>query len=544
MATAGLLLACGAAPGPDRRGVPTAAPAPPALVVLIVVDQLASWTFERDAPHLRGGIARLLREGVLYPRAALPYAATYTAPGHAALATGAPPALTGIIANDWHSVTQGREVSAAEDPGAPLLDLQGRPRPETGSGRALAVEGLADVLRRSTGGRGRSVSIALKDRSAVFVLGRRPDLAIWYDPAQTAMVTSRAYRPRPPGWLVALAHDAAIAPRLAWEWTPLSAGLLARATGQPDAAPGESNSPGGLDDQFPHPLAAVERPARAMAATPLGSDVVLEAGLAAIAGEALGADPVPDLLALSFSSHDLAGHQWGPDSWERLDLLLRLDRALGDFLAALDRRVGPGRYAVVFTSDHGVTRTVEQSQRAGLPAHRIQLATVVAAAEAACSTVLGPGQWIAGASPSNLHVSRAFSGRPRAEQERALAAAARAIAAIPGIGYAVPAARVRGRCEERRGMDRAACLSLFPGRSGELFFSPAPHSVVAEGYTAGTNHGSSNDADRLVPVIVWRSGRPPARHPAEVSFLRVAPTLARLLDIPAPPAAREPPLPF
>ena len=43
----------------------------------------------------------------------------------------------------------------------------------------------------------------------------------------------------------------------------------------------------------------------------------------------LGADDVPDLLAISFSAHDYAGHSWGPDSWEVLDLTLRLDRALG-----------------------------------------------------------------------------------------------------------------------------------------------------------------------------------------------------------------------
>ncbi|MEM9489195.1 MAG: alkaline phosphatase family protein, partial [Myxococcota bacterium] len=61
------------------------------LVVLIVVDQLPSWSFDRDAALLKGGIARLIKSGVFYPEAEYPYSITYTAPGHAALGTGAPP---------------------------------------------------------------------------------------------------------------------------------------------------------------------------------------------------------------------------------------------------------------------------------------------------------------------------------------------------------------------------------------------------------------------------------------------------------------------
>jgi L-alanine-DL-glutamate epimerase-like enolase superfamily enzyme len=66
----------------------------------------------------------------------------------------------------------------------------------------------------------------------------------------------------------------------------------------------------------------------------------VDAALAAIAGERLGADDVADYLAISVSSHDYAGHAWGQESWERLDLLLRIDRRIGELLAHLDRTVG------------------------------------------------------------------------------------------------------------------------------------------------------------------------------------------------------------
>ena len=41
--------------------------------------------------------------------------------------------------------------------------------------------------------------------------------------------------------------------------------------------------------------------------------------------QGLGSDAIPDVLAFGFSSLDLVGHQYGPNSREALDTVLRLD---------------------------------------------------------------------------------------------------------------------------------------------------------------------------------------------------------------------------
>jgi len=53
-------------------------------------------------------------------------------------------------------------------------------------------------------------------------------------------------------------------------------------------------------------------------------------------GIGLGRRGAPDLLALSFSAHDVVSHNFGNESEEELDTLRRLDRELGRLLAALD----------------------------------------------------------------------------------------------------------------------------------------------------------------------------------------------------------------
>jgi predicted AlkP superfamily pyrophosphatase or phosphodiesterase len=90
-------------PQPKQPDAPPATPdAPPKLVVLVVFDQMRGEYPARWAAHYGpGGFERMKREGVWFSQCHIPYACTSTGPGHASLATGAPPSVTGIIENEW-----------------------------------------------------------------------------------------------------------------------------------------------------------------------------------------------------------------------------------------------------------------------------------------------------------------------------------------------------------------------------------------------------------------------------------------------------------
>ncbi|MCG8423404.1 MAG: alkaline phosphatase family protein [Proteobacteria bacterium] len=514
---------------------------------------MPSWTFVRDSTLLDGGIARLIDSGVYFSTAEFPYSTTFTAPGHAALGTGAPPARTQILGNFWYEPSSQKTVSAIDDPASPVFRVVGQGDPDgTGAGHSagsgqrisgvrLRVGGIAEALRDATGGAGKSISVGLKARGAVFALGRRPDLAIWYDSSQPAMTTSRYYTRNLPIWLHDLAAKHPVEPRFQFIWTPLASTDHRRVTGIADEAAGEGPDYG-LGISFPHAIFESPNPAKALRATPIGDDLVIEAALAAIVGESLGTDDIPDVVALNLSSHDYAGHYWGQESWERLDLFLRLDRKLAVFLSELDRLVGRGGYAVVLTSDHGATRLVEHSRAAGRPAHRVQVTHIAKIANRAASAVLGEGAWIAHTSSSSISMVPVFATLSAASREAAVEAIARAVLAIPGIDYAVPTERIAGQCDRRRGMDAFACNSVVPGLSGEVFFAPAPNSLVTTVYHTGTTHGSPNPDDRTVPVVIMAPGWDPAVVHEPVSTLQIAPTITDLLQIPPPEEATAPPL--
>jgi hypothetical protein len=495
---------------------------PPRLVVLLVLDQWPQWSFVDKRPHLTGGFERLLREGEWHT-GEHPSAATLTAPGHALLGTGDPTATSGILANEWYRRDADRVVKSIEP-------LDGSPP----SAVWLRTPALGDAVALAKTG-GKAVGVSLKDRAAILPLGKH-GLAIWYDKTATAWTTAA---PRP-AWLAE--HDRAhpIAPRLDEVWTPLDAEQLARLSGTTDDQKGEIGEKG-FGPTFPHAHRATRDPADAVYSTPLGNELVLELGLAAIGGERLGADDAPDLLVLSLSAHDYVGHGWGHESWEMWDMTLRLDRQLDTFLTGLDERVGAGRWALIATSDHGASPLPER-----VGGGRIAVESIQDAANRAVGTLFGPGEWIASAKYPSVYLSAAARAKPPKEQHKVLTKIIYALRSFPGIARVERTSDFAGKCESRTGEAFALCLSLDPVHSGEVFYLPARGWILDErDEPLATAHGSLHDYDREVPVIMLAPGRTPHEPQAApsnttIQMVRIAAVVARWLGVTPPSALARP----
>ncbi|MDX1997802.1 MAG: alkaline phosphatase family protein [Thermoanaerobaculia bacterium] len=74
---------------------------PAKLVVIVSIDGLSWPALERYAPWFSQGFRRLLTEGRVETACHYQHLNTETGPGHASLATGAPPRVHGIVANRW-----------------------------------------------------------------------------------------------------------------------------------------------------------------------------------------------------------------------------------------------------------------------------------------------------------------------------------------------------------------------------------------------------------------------------------------------------------
>lgn len=501
--------ACASAPPralqPDR----------PPLVVVLVVDQLRSGYIETLGPRFTAGFRRLLDGGARFPNAAYPYLNTVTCAGHATIATGALPYRHGMVLNAWWDRAAARSMPCTTDESTKNIGYMGKP---TGgdSAATLLVPTLADHLQAAGGGR--SVSISLKQRSAITMAGRRPNAVVWFD-GSAGWATSLAFTDSPVGWVQSFVDANPIGADRGKRWERL---LPPEAYDGIDDGEGEFQ-PSGWGRVFPHVLG---EPANQFLVhwqrSPLADAYLGRMAAHAVDSLQLGRGPGTDILSVSFSTLDLVGHQYGPASHEAQDILFRLDQTIGTLLAHLDARLGRDGYVLALSSDHGIADLPEQAGGG-----RQSSTAIVAAIDDALAPFFGPGKYVAQTVYTDIYLQPGVFDRLRASAP-ASAAVLHALEAMPGIARAFRAdeislAAVRSDADPEK---RAAALSYYAPRSGDILVVPARNWLLS---SAATTHGTLHPYDQRVPVLFFGAGVAAGIHDGPVTPADIAPTLAALV---------------
>jgi hypothetical protein len=377
------------------------------------------------------------------------------------------------------------------------------------------------------------VSISHKDRSAILMGGARADAVLWFENGAGTFVTNALWGATPPQWLLDFAATKPADRFFGWTWA--RCGDDAAYAGLDDDRKFEAAHSSGGKRTLPVTIVGgkLEEPGAPFYLeaflSPIADEVVLDAALAALRSADLGQDDVPDLFWISFSATDTVGHFFCPDGVEARDTLLRVDRLLARLFAALDERVGAGRYAFVLTADHGVGLPPDVSKQKGLGGGRTLLHTHARnAAEQALRAHFGIGGGTgdadgAAAAPSTgppapfvlwageftlaLDRARIVALRPDADPARTFTDAcdvvAVAVAKVNGIERAFVVSEVLSNGPGDDPIRRAIWFSLSPGRSGDVAFAVAPYWLEA-GLPA--SHGTPHAYDREVPLLALGPG--------------------------------------
>ena len=508
------LLPAGLVPAGAQPPAAPGEPVRPTLLVFLTVDQMrADYLTTRFGAQLTGGLKRLRDGGALFTDAHQDHAITETAPGHASTLSGRFPARTGIF----------RNAAGVQDPQAPLLDggATGPASPFRFRGSAL-VDWLCSADPRA-----RALSVSRKDRGAILPLGRAKQQVFWY--AGTGrFTTSRYYADTLPDWVKRVnARD--FGRRYAGRaWTPL---LPASAYPEPDSVPVEN---GGRDYVFPHALPAdPAQAARALPATPWMDDVTLEAALAGADAMGLGRGPQTDVLAVSLSTTDAVGHQYGMDSRELHDQVLRLDRSLGAFIDSLYKTRDSTRVVFALTGDHGMAPYPELHFPGTDPNRgRADLSAAFTAHNARLAARGVPEAFDveSGAITQDTAAFRRAGVDPRA----ALQALAADLRRVRGVQYVMLRDELPALAAQRQDTSAAKFarrwLHMIPP---DL---PVAAAVTLEPYAyhAGVTyatHGSPHDYDSNVPVLFHGAAFRPGRYGRFARVVDMAPTLAAVLGV-------------
>ena len=90
-------------------------PAPPRLVVVVMVDELGSeQLFLWQKKFEKGGLSRLINQGTFYPYVSVNSTSLYEGTSVASFFTGATPSVHGVIARQWYDRFSQKNIDALQ----------------------------------------------------------------------------------------------------------------------------------------------------------------------------------------------------------------------------------------------------------------------------------------------------------------------------------------------------------------------------------------------------------------------------------------------
>jgi predicted AlkP superfamily pyrophosphatase or phosphodiesterase len=500
-----------ASPSPAQVEPTAQKPAPlPKLVLMVVVDQFRYDYLERFRQDYSAGLQRLLAEGAVFTDAHYDHSPTVTAVGHSIVLSGAMPATSGIVGNEYYDRTIGKQVESTSDASTRLV---GAPSEKTSSSpRRLLVSTLGDEIKMSGRWPSKVVGISFKDRAAIMPAGRMADGAYWWDTGSGNFVSSTFYMNDLPPWAAEFNKGRAVDQYVGKTWTPSFGGSpFMMLPGQP-GRPYWSGVVG----------------------TSYGNDLLAMFAEAAIDGEKLGQRDAVDVLTISFSSCDTIGHRKGPHAPEIRDNAIATDRAVGRVLDHLEKRVGLKNVLVIYTADHGVAPMPEFMAERKMPGGRAKEEDVLDAVQKALTAKYGEGKWVVGKSGPAPYLDHALVARKKLSLDDVQATAAQAVRDLPYV------ARVFTREDLRRGqavsdlIGRRVQNGFFYLRASDLFVVPQPYWLFED---SGTSHGTPWIYDSHVPLIFHGPGIKPGRYHRRALVNDIAPTLSAILGVETPSGA-------
>lgn len=535
-----------AIPRPAAKSAVPNSPAwqnPPKLVVGIVVDQMRpDYIYRYWSNFGNGGFKRLIGEGSFLRDAHYTYMPTVTGPGHASIYTGSVPAHHGIVANDRYDRATGKMIYCVRDTSVQGV---GAATAQCSPSQLLATT-LADEIERRTDRQGKTIGVALKDRSSILPIGRTGDAAYWFS-GNGAFVSSTWYMKQLPAWVDQFNARKLTGKYLNNTWTPL---LPIEKYHQvlPDDNPYEQPLATGAGSAFPYDLAALSKGPSGLtliASTPWGNTLTTDMALAALAGEAMGQDNHTDLLAISYSSTDMLGHKMGPRALEVEDMYIRLDQELARLLTELDRSVGAGKYTLFLTADHGAIDVPQYLKDLKASAGYADLAPVMNALNVRFRSTpdsigyIGDGQVFLVQRPV---AEQDRTGVDLSSAEREVIQVLRELPYVEAAWKADPDDLAGDQAADQRGLMQNGFMSQ---RCGDILYTLKPGYFEAEGafIGKGTTHGTGWNYDTHVPVILLGQGIVHGEVTRRTAVADIMPTLSMIIGCALPDAAVGDPVP-
>jgi predicted AlkP superfamily pyrophosphatase or phosphodiesterase len=505
----------------------------PKLVIGLVIDQMRYDYLTRFSDRYgKNGFKRLLEKGFSIESAYYNYIPTYTAVGHASIYTGTTPDNHGIISNNWYDKFLKKSIYCVDDNNYKTVGNNGdRGRK---SPFRMHTTTVTDQLHLAQNMNGKTIGIAIKDRSAILPAGHTANGAYWFDGGKNGQwISSTFYMDSLPKWVIDFNNSGKANGYLENPWNTLY-DINTYTNSIIDDNVFEGKFKGETTTSFPHNipnLRAKNGDFDILKGIPSGNSFTADFTKAAIIGEKLGKGKFTDFLTVSFSSTDYIGHQFGPASKEIEDTYLRLDKDLADLLAFLDKQVGQNNYTVFLTADHAAVDVPAYLQSLKIPAHYFDVKKFRQNVLAITKKYFNSIELIENISNYQIFLDKQKIESLGLDKNTVAEKLVEEVITLEGIYKAVTAKTLQTN-RFTDGIMNSLQNGYNQKFSGDVMLIPYP-ATLTRGRT-GTSHGSGYSYDTHIPMIFYGNGIKKGISKKRYEIIDIAPTIANLLKIEAP----------
>lgn len=503
---------CYGSPFPDK----------PKLIIYIVIDQLPGELFQRIENEFIGGFKWLLDHGIEFRNTHHEHGYTVTGVGHFVLGSGRYPGPAGVLGNSWYSRELRKSIYCVEDSLAISIGGEGKGR----SYRQTRATAVGDWMKKADS-KSKVFTVAGKDRSAVLLGGKNPDLAIYYN-YDGSFISSDYYANQLPEWLVDFNQNLNFLTYRDSVWDHFAPPEFYQEFGTVDNFIGEYD----LFDNDPYsptlPISmknkSPEEVNNTIAATPWFDRIVLDLAERTINNEQLGEDHHTDLLCIGLSAADWIGHNNGPHSHEILDYYMRIDKNLMKFIHQVDLEIGLENVMFVLSSDHGTMPLPEYLQEKGIDAGRLNTHVSRERIDNITHKTNNEIMYEAGGFyfPEEYSEKQKKAGLEIIETE---------LKDMKGIERFITKKEILNM-DGLNSFERRMKNMIHPEKSADVFILMKENYCYK--YPYGTSHGTPYDYDTYVPLVFSNIQMEPQKVERPIATVDIAPSIASLLNIPIP----------
>ena len=505
-------------------------PTKPKLIVGIVVDKMKyEYLFRYSEKFGNNGFKRLLNEGFFCENTQYNFAPTFTGPGHASIYTGATPSSNGIIANDWFQRTTNDSMYCASDVSVNSVGTTsdaGKMSPKN-----LLTTTITDELKISDNFKSKVIGIALKDRGAILPAGHSSNAAYWYDGANGNWITSSYYMNELPKWVDDFNAQKVPAKFLSEQWrTLLPIEKYTESTNDDNLY--EEPYKGESKPIFPHDIPNLKgKDFELLRKIPAGNTFTKDFAIATLKAENMGKGEFTDFLAVSFSSTDYVGHQFGTNAIETEDTYIRLDNDIADLLKFLDETYGKNNVLVFLTADHGAVNNVTYLDDNKIAAGTFTPRTMADILSYQLKTKYGEEGLVSSVMNDNVYLNHSLITEKKINLEEIQNYSAAILLGLDGVANTVTATQFSNN-QFTEGMISKVQRGFYKKLSGDVLV--ILESGLVESKKTGTTHGSGYSYDTHVPLIWYGWNIPQGKTSKQVMIVDIAATLAAMLHLEFP----------